>query len=142
MKWNILGVGVLFTIILLGILLIMQHSSVESVQDLIFINYGAYDGLSDYELSMFFTIFVMMQFWNMFNAKAFMTGKSAFADIKDCQGFMLIAVVIFIGQILIVEFGGKMFNVTPLKPLDWGTIIATTSSILWAGEIIRLSQRN
>ncbi|MBR5117199.1 MAG: calcium-translocating P-type ATPase, PMCA-type [Muribaculaceae bacterium] len=142
MKWNILGVGVLFTIILLCILLIMQHSAVESVQDLIFINYGAYDGLSDYELSMFFTIFVMMQFWNMFNAKAFMTGKSAFADIKDCQGFMLIAVVIFIGQILIVEFGGKMFNVTPLKPLDWGIIIATTSSILWAGEIIRLSQRN
>ena len=141
MKWNILGVGGLFTILLLGILLIMQHSDVKSIFDLIHFNYGEYDGLSAKELSMFFTIFVMMQFWNMFNAKAFMTGQSAFAKIKDCGGFMLIALVIFVGQILIVEFGGKMFNVTHLDFLDWLIIVAATSVILWIGETIRLLER-
>lgn len=137
MAWNILGVGGLFTVLMLGILLIMQHSDVNSVNDLINFKYGNYDDLSAYELSMFFTIFVMLQFWNMFNAKAFMTGKSAFASIKDCSGFMLIAVVIFVGQILIVQFGGKMFNVTPLEPYDWLIIIAATSIVLLIGEIIR-----
>ena len=137
MNWNILGVGGLFTILLLGILLIMQHSDVKSMQDLVTFKYGKYDGLSAYELSLFFTIFVMMQFWNMFNAKAFMTGKSAFARIKDCRGFMLIAFIILAGQILIVEIGGKMFNVTPLKPMDWVIIITSTSIILWIGELIR-----
>jgi Ca2+-transporting ATPase len=137
MAWNILGVGGLFTVLLLSILLIMQHSDVTSVNCLINFNYGDYDGLSAYELSMFFTIFVMLQFWNMFNAKAFMTGKSAFASIKDCGGFMLIAVIIFVGQILIVQFGGKMFNVTPLEPYDWLIIIAATAVVLLAGEIIR-----
>ncbi len=141
MNWNIIGVGGLFTVFLLGILLVMQHSDVGSIYDLIYFNYGDYDGLSTKELSMFFTIFVMMQFWNMFNAKAFMTGKSAFANIKDSRGFMLIALVIFFGQILIVEFGGKMFNVTHLNFTDWVIIVAATSIILWVGETIRLLQR-
>ena len=145
MAWNILGVGGLFTMLLLGILLIMQHSDVTSVNGLINFRYGDYDGLTEYELSMFFTIFVMLQFWNMFNARAFMTGKSAFANIKDCRGFMLIAVVIFVGQILIVEFGGKMFNVTSLmrdgNALDWIIIIVATSVTLFVGEIIRALEK-
>ena len=141
MNWNIIGVGGLFTIVLLAILLIMQHSEVNSFQDLIFFKCSTNTGLEPYELSMFFTIFVMMQFWNMFNAKAFMTGKSAFANIKDSRGFMLIALVIFFGQILIVEFGGKMFNVTHLNFTDWVIIVAATSIILWVGETIRLLQR-
>ena len=137
MKWNILGVGGLLTILLLGIMLIMQHSDVKSMQDLVAFKLGEYDGLSPYELSLFFTIFVMLQFWNMFNAKAFMTGKSAFARIKECRGFMLIAIVILLGQILIVEIGGKMFNVTHLNPIDWLIIIASTSIVLWIGELMR-----
>lgn len=141
MAWNILGVGGLFTIFLLTILIVMQHSNVTSTLDLIKFNYGDYDGLSAYELSLFFTIFVMLQFWNMFNAKAFMTGKSALARIKDCKGFMIIAAVIFVGQILIVQLGGEMFNVTSLKASDWLIIVVTTSVVLCIGEVIRFFSR-
>lgn len=141
MAWNILGVGGLFTIFLLTILIVMQHSNVTSTLDLIKFNYGDYDGLSTYELSLFFTIFVMLQFWNMFNAKAFMTGKSALARIKDCKGFMIIAAVIFVGQILIVQLGGEMFNVTSLKASDWLIIVVTTSVVLCIGEVIRFFSR-
>ena len=124
-----------------GILLIMQHAEITAMSDFLTFKYGAYNGLSSYELSLFFTIFVMLQFWNMFNAKAFMTGKSAFARISECKGFMLIAVVIFLGQILIVEIGGKMFNVTHLHPKDWIIIVVSTSLVLWIGELIRLFKK-
>ena len=140
MNWNIIGVGGIFTIVLLFLLLIMQHFEVDTVGDLIHLRQGG-EGLSEKELSMFFTVFVMMQFWNMFNAKAFMTGKSAFANIGECRGFMLIALVVLVGQILIVECGGKMFNVTHLDFPDWVIIIAGTSVILWVGEIIRALER-
>lgn len=96
--------------------------------------------LTDYELSMFFTVFVMLQFWNMFNARAFMTGRSAF-HFKDCGGFLFIAFAIIIGQILIVTIGGEMFNVVPLKIEDWLYIIGGTSVVLWIGEIVRLFTR-
>ncbi|MDR2474530.1 MAG: cation transporting ATPase C-terminal domain-containing protein, partial [Bacteroidales bacterium] len=103
-----------------------------------FFDFSAGNGLSPYELSLFFTIFVMLQFWNMFNAKAFMTGKSAFANIGKSSGFMAIALVILGGQWLIVTVGGEMFNVVPLKLADWGIIISITSLVLWIGEITRL----
>ena len=138
MAWNIIGVGGFFTFLLLGVLLVMQHADITSVKDLLSCRYGTYDGLSPYEQSLFFTFFVMLQFWNMFNAKAFMAGRSAFARLRECRGFMLIAVVIFFGQILIVEFGGRMFNVTPLSLQDWLAIILVTSLVLVVGEIIRL----
>ena len=134
MAWRIFGIGGGFTILLLGILLIMQHSNIDSMAGLCAFAFSSYNGLSSYELSLFFTIFVMLQFWNMFNAKAFMTGKSAFAGLSRCKGFMLIAAVIFIGQVLIVEFGGKMFNVTPLAFKDWIVIVISTSVVLWIGE--------
>ena len=137
----IFGIGILFTLLLLGILLIMQHSNVQHIPDLLHFRAGTYDGLTPYELSLFFTIFVMLQFWNMFNAKAFMTGRSAFTDIGQCKGFMLIAVIIFLGQIAIVELGGEMFNVTPLAITDWLYIIAATSIVAWAGEAIRIAKR-
>jgi Ca2+-transporting ATPase len=79
----------------------------------------------------------MLQFWNMFNAKAFMTGKSAFHNLRDCRGFLLIAAVIFIGQIFIVEVGGQMFNVCHLALTDWITIIFVTMPVLIVGEIGR-----
>jgi len=82
----------------------------------------------------------MLQFWNMFNAKAFMTGKSAFASVGDCKGFLSIALVIIGGQWLIVSIGGEMFNVTALKLVDWAIIIGSTSLVLWIGEIRRLSK--
>jgi Ca2+-transporting ATPase len=143
MAANIFGVGGLFTVLLFGVLWIMQHADIQSMTDLLTFNfnYGVYDGLSAYELSMFFTLFVMLQFWNMFNAKAFMTGKSAFDRMRDSQGFLMIAVVIFLGQILIVELGGQMFNVTPLNVCDWLIIIVLTSVVLWIGELIRLFKK-
>lgn len=73
----------------------------------------------------------------MFNAKAFMTDKSAFTRIKECKGFLAIALVIFVGQILIVEIGGQMFNVTHLNLVDWVIIVGMTSLVLWIGELVR-----
>ena len=137
MSWNIFGVGGLFTVILLGVLVIMQHAEITSMTDLFSFSFGEYNGLSTYELSLFFTLFVMLQFWNMFNAKAFMTGKSAFDNLGSCKGFLLIAAVIFIGQILIVELGGAMFNVTHLAFNDWCVIMLVTLPVLIIGEILR-----
>ena len=137
MMKNIFGLGGFFTVLLLGILIIMQHSDITSMMDFLSLQYGDYNGLSDYELSLFFTIFVMLQFWNMFNAKAFMTGKSAFHNIKNSQGFLLIAAVIFIGQIFIVEVGGAMFNVCHLALKDWLCIIFGTMPVMVVGEIAR-----
>jgi Ca2+-transporting ATPase len=145
MTKSILGVGIAFVILLFGLVQYFKHASTDSLTDFSFIdfvrnffNFSSGNGLSPYELSLFFTIFVMLQFWNMFNAKAFMTGKSAFKSLKNCSGFLLIAVVILAGQWVIVTLGGEMFNVVALKPLDWGIIIASTSIVLWIGEIKRL----
>jgi Ca2+-transporting ATPase len=74
----------------------------------------------------------------MFNAKAFMTGKSAFKSLNKCSGFLFIALAILVGQIIIVTFGGEMFNVEAIKISHWGIIIAATSIVLWIGEIRRL----
>ena len=142
MMKNIFGLGGFFTVLLLGILIIMQHSDIKSMMDFLSLQYGDYNGLSDYELSLFFTIFVMLQFWNMFNAKAFMTGKSAFHNIKNSQGFLLIAAVIFIGQIFIVELGGAMFNVCHLALKDWLWIIFGTMPVMVVGELMRLRKSN
>ncbi|MBR2236460.1 MAG: calcium-translocating P-type ATPase, PMCA-type [Prevotella sp.] len=135
MAWNIVGVGGFFTLLLLALLLYMQHYDISGTLLPSFGGVGG--GLSPYELSLFFTIFVMLQFWNMFNAKAFMTDRSAFSHLTECRGFMCIAIVIFVGQILIVELGGQMFNVTHLHPVHWLIIIASTSLVLWVGEVIR-----
>lgn len=142
---GILGVGGLFTIILLAICIFFQHTDINSLSEIFNGNavWGANNGLSAYELSLFFTIFVMLQFWNLFNAKAFMTNSSAFKGIswKNTKWFILIALVIFIGQILMTEIPGlqEMFNVAEggIKPYDWIIIIGSTSFVLWTGEIIR-----
>jgi len=79
----------------------------------------------------------MLQFWNMFNARAFATGRSAL-HLKGCKGFLTIAAIIFLGQVLIVNFGGEFFHVEPLPLLTWVTIICATSLVLWIGEVARL----
>ncbi len=94
--------------------------------------------ISALNLSRFFTIFVMFQFWNMFNAKTFLSDGSAFKNLKESRGFVLVAFVIVIGQILIVEFGGDVFRTVPLSLKDWVIITLGTSSVLWAGELIRV----
>lgn len=92
--------------------------------------------INAYDQSLFFTAFVMLQFWNLFNARAFLTGKSAF-NLHHCREFLFIASLIFFGQIFIVEVGGLMFNVVPIRALDWLYIIAITSPVLLTGEAIR-----
>ena len=109
-----------------------------AVQMLVLWHFNADGMLTAYEQSWFFTFFVMLQFWNMFNAKAFMTGTSAFRGISKCGSFLFVALVILVGQYLIVTFGGEMFNVTPLSLHSWLVIILITAPVLFIGEIIRL----
>ena len=91
-----------------------------------------------HELSMFFTTFVMLQFWNMLNAKALGSGKSAFHGIKNDRGLLTVMLMILGGQWLIVTYGGKMFRCVPLSLEEWLVITVATSAVLWIGELWRL----
>jgi P-type Ca2+ transporter type 2C len=137
MKWNIIGVGGLFFVFLWGLLYIFQHADITCMTDFANLSFTAKHELTPKELSLFFTMFVMLQFWNMFNARAFFTGRSAFY-LKGCRGFIFILLIIIIGQIFIVSLGGKMFSVVPLSITDWVIILAATSLVLWIGEVVRL----
>lgn len=134
---RIIGVGGAFFIILFVILYYFEHTGLASLTEFGRLPMGVNTGLTPYELSLFFTIFVFLQFWNMFNARAFETGRSAF-HFKGCRGFVEIAVIILFGQILIVSFGGRFFNVVPLRIDDWIIIISFTSLVLWIGELFRM----
>ena len=125
MAFNIFGVGIAFVAVLMGLLLYFH----------------AEEGLTPHDLSWFFSFFVMLQFWNMFNAKAFMEGTSAFAHLSECKSFLFVALIIVIGQYCIVTFGGEMFSVIPLSLKDWGIIIGSSSIVLWLGELARLIKR-
>lgn len=135
---DILGTGGLFTALLIGLLCWLGQHEINSLFSIFSASTNLTPGiLSPFELSIFFTIFVFLQFWNMFNAKAFMTHRSSF-HLKGCQWFLFIAAVIFAGQILIVEIGGNFFNVVPIGIMDWVIIIAVTSLVLWMPELFRL----
>ena len=134
---RIIGVGGAFFIILFVILYYFEHTGLANLTEFGRLPMGVNTGLTPYELSLFFTIFVFLQFWNMFNARAFETGRSAF-HFKGCQGFVEIAAIILFGQILIVSFGGRFFNVVPLRIDDWIIIISFTSLVLWIGELFRI----
>lgn len=122
MAINIFVVGALFVVVQLALLYFLNGDG----------------GLTPLEQSKFFTFFVMLQFWNMFNAKAYMTGSSAFKGLFSNTTFLTVCAIIVIGQWLIVTFGGEMFNVVPLSFRSWLVIILSTSVVLWIGEIIRL----
>ena len=127
MARRIFGVGLCFVAVLLALFIYFRQDGTVTPR----------------EHTEFFTIFVFMQFWNIFNAKAFMTGRSAFNGLfskKIAKGFCLTLAIIFVGQILIVTFGGEMFEVVPLSFSDWIRIVAGTSVILWIGELGRLRQ--
>ena len=149
MTKGIFGVGGFFVVLLFGFIQYFKNEDITSLTQFSITDYFSHffhfgapkNGLSAYELSLFFSIFVFLQFWNMFNAKAYRTGKSTFYNIGKSQGFILIATVIVIGQVFITTFGGQMFNVTPLKLTDWTIIIAATSLVLWTGEILRAIKR-
>lgn len=126
MRKRIIGIGLSFTLILLGL---MYYFTTPSGM------------ISRYDLSVFFTVFVMLQFWNMFNAKAFISGGSAFKGICQSTGFLIVMCIIPIGQFLIVELGGDVFRTTPIHWQDWLYIVGSTSLVLWIGEIIRWFRR-
>ncbi|MDR3154373.1 MAG: cation-translocating P-type ATPase [Deltaproteobacteria bacterium] len=94
-----------------------------------------------HNLSVFFTVFVFVQFWNLFNARMLGSNRSAFSNLKESRMFMLVALVICIGQILMTQLGGEVFRTVPLSFKEWVLIIVLTSPVLWAGELIRLARR-
>ncbi|MFA6334185.1 MAG: calcium-translocating P-type ATPase, PMCA-type [Bacteroidales bacterium] len=126
MRRNILFTGILFVALLFGLLFHFTDAA---------------GNISRYDLSIFFTVFVMLQFWNMFNAKTYGVGGSAFKGISKCPGFVLVAVLIVVGQFLIVQFGGAVFRTEPLSLKDWLVITGSTSVVLWVGEITRLVKK-
>ncbi len=125
MATSIFTVGPIFLVLLAGFLVYIQRDDV----------------VTSYELSLFFTTFVMLQFWNLFNAKCFGLKDSVFSSLANNWSFIGIAALIFVGQILIVQFGGQVFRTTPLCLTDWLIIIGGTSIVLWTGEIRRLFTR-
>ncbi len=147
MTKRIFGLGLFFVAVLFGFFQYFMHSGVETLADFSlrdyfanYFNFHHVGGFTPKELSMFFTIFVFMQFWNIFNAKAYRSTQSAlrgFLDKNVWRGFGVTLFIIFLGQVLIVTFGGEMFNVVPLPFDDWVRIIVGTSVILWVGELVR-----
>ncbi len=132
---NILGVGGFFFLLLIVMLYIFGHANITCLTDLTHVRPGAPDGLTQYEETLFFTVFVMTHFFYLFCARAYDTGRSAL-HFKGCSGLLLIIVIIFIGQIAMVELPGiqQFFNVCSLKLEDWVIIIAGSSLVLWVRE--------
>lgn len=126
MRYYILGMGFAFLVLLMGML--FWFNSEEG-------------GMTTYRLTVFFTFFVMLQFWNLFNARVFGTSDSAFKGISKSYGMELIILAILGGQILIVQFGGAVFRTVPLDFMTWMTIVVSTSFVLWIGELVRLIRR-
>lgn len=126
MRYNILGVATCFLIILMSLIVYIKGLPSTEVPT---------------ALTAFFTIFVMLQFWNLFNASVFGTNHSVFKDSRHALGMISVAGIILIGQIIIVEFGGKVFRTVPLTLSEWLIIIGCTSIVLWVGEIWRWIQR-
>lgn len=128
MRNRILGIGGTFIVVLLGILYLLSvyHGGIDPAQP-----------AGIYNLTVFFTVFVMFQFWNLFNAKTFGDDHSAFRNLRNSKGFLLVACAIVVGQFLVVTFGGAVFRTVPLGWQTWLGITAFTSLILWSGEIRR-----
>ena len=153
MAANIFGVGAVFLVLLIGLLKYLENVELRDPslpqQGVPTVSVDAdsaeagpsAEAVNAYELSIFFTVFVMLQLWNLFNARCLGLAKSAFSGLHQNKGFVIIAVAIFGGQILITQFGGEVFRTVPL---DFGTllvIIAATSPVLWIGEAWRLFRR-
>ncbi len=139
---SIAGVGLLFVFLLFGVLQYFKYYDSEFNLRDFFTSYlrtgeSLPHALSYYELTIFFTVFVMFQVWNLFNVKAFATAKPSIWNIKESKVFWMVAFAILAGQVTIVNFGGKMFSVESLPLTDWLYIIVATSFVLWIGELFR-----
>lgn len=122
----IFGYGFTFLVLLMGLLYTYSHAE---------------GGMTLHRLTIFFTVFVLLQFWNLFNAKAFGSNESAFKNLGHSFGLLGVALLIFMGQILIVEIGGEVFRTEPLSINEWLVIVGVTSCVLWIGEFERFIRR-
>ena len=127
MAWGILFCGVVFFAVMFALLVYCERRGEG--------------GVDVHELTIFFTIFVMIQFWNLFNAKALGSNRTAFRHFLKDKGMILVLGLILIGQWIIVTFGGEMFRTVPLSATEWLAIIGGTSIVLWAGEVFRLFKK-
>lgn len=158
---RILGVGFAFFIILVGLWQLFWHKNISSVSDLLSVDSlkvffsGFFDSghikpsLDPKELGIFFSLFVMLQFWNLFNVKYFHTDRSLILDVVDIirkrrsdkilysRGFIWISLVILLGQIIIVTFASPVFNVSHLTMADWGWLLLITSPVLLVADVVR-----
>ena len=125
MKQGILTIGGLFFVVTFALLWYFEQGA----------------GMDDIKLTVFFTIFVMLQWWNLFNARTLGSCHSAFRRIWACRGFLLVLLFVIVGQWAIVTFGGRMFRTVPLSFNTWVAIIGGTSLVLWVGEIYRFLKR-
>jgi Ca2+-transporting ATPase len=125
MKQGILTIGGLFFVVTFALLWYFEQGA----------------GMDDIKLTVFFTIFVMLQWWNLFNARTLGSYHSAFRRIWACRGFLLVLLFVIIGQWIIVTYGGRMFRTVPLSWQMWAAIIGGTSLVLWVGEIYRFLKR-
>lgn len=137
MYCNILGVGMAFFLMLLGLVLTFEYTNITSMKDFLSLSFGEANGVSPYEQTLIFSIFVWTHFWYMFNARSFETGKSIFKS-KLSTGFLTIVAVIVFGQVLIVEGLYDFFNVVPIELEDWVIIVAGSSIVLWIREFWHL----
>lgn len=119
----------LFVVVLVGLLLWMKSRSEGGV-------------VSPRDLTIFYSIFVMLQFWNIFNARRFGDSRSAFSGLGDNMLFVIIAISIFAGQVLIVQFGGTVFRTVPLSLMDWLMVVGCTAPVMLIGECGRLIRRS
>lgn len=137
MMKDILGVGGFFFLLLVVFLYIFQHTEITQMTDLLHCKLGEANGLSPYEQTLLFSIFVWTHLWYMFNTRSFETGKSFF-QLKMSKEFFTIVAIIFIGQVVIVEGLYDFFNCTPMKLMDWVIIVVLSSLVLWARELWHL----
>ena len=146
---RIFSTGVLFMVILFGLMQYFRNNDIQHISHLVeypgnffhsmfeFVGSGEF---TPYELSMFFTIFVFFQIWNLFNAKAFDSGHTAFFNVKGSKVFFSVVIGIILGQYAIVTLGGQMFSVVPLAWIDWVYIVVLTSAIMIVPLILKLLQ--
>ena len=139
---NILGVGIFFFVLLVALLFVFQHTDTSQLSDLLSPHLGSKRHITPYEQTLIFTIFVMAHFWYLFNARGYKSGGSGL-NLKGCDGFITIAVIVFLGQVAIVELPllNRFFNVVPLSLTDWLIIVLSTSLVMVIRELYSWAKR-
>lgn len=117
--------GIAFAILMIGLYYYFVH---EANGGPVFVR-GINPNINPHEMGIFFSVFVYLQFWNMLNARTFGTGKWAFNNMEDSKVFWMVAAVIFVGQIVLVQYFSAFFNCSPLAFNDWLWVILGTSPV-------------